>query len=167
MRKANILLESLYGPGKVIRLLQVQELRCIKCTLYRKKANVYHKLERKRQSIMASACLIRAKFQDLRSCEIRKFQENPWNVWIWWLVPSWPSKTQILMFFGKKIEKVSCKIFHGKTHFAQFREFVYNLLPKIVWGNRFSFLTGSRPLDFTFSENVSDSKDPFALQTDI
>ena len=118
MRKANILLESLYGPGKVIRLLQVQELRCIKCTLYRKKANVYHKLERKEQSIMAPARLKRAKFQDLRSCEIRKFQENPWNVCIWWLVPSWPSKTQILMFFGKKNWKSQLQNISWKNPFC-------------------------------------------------
>ena len=32
---------------------------------HRKKANVYHKLEKKGQSTMASARPIRAKFQDL------------------------------------------------------------------------------------------------------
>ena len=35
--------------------------------------NVYHKLERKGQSTMASACPIRAKFQDLGFLEIRNY----------------------------------------------------------------------------------------------
>ena len=28
-------------------------------------------------------------------------------------------KSQILTFFGKKLQKISCKIFHRKTYFAQ------------------------------------------------
>ena len=35
-------------------------------------------------------------------------------------------------FFGKIIQKTSCKTFHRKTYFAQFREFVYNFLFKIA-----------------------------------
>ena len=55
--------------------------------------------------------------------------------------------------FGKKIAKKSA----------------VNLQPfvKIIWGNRFSFLTRSRPLDFTFSEDFKIWKVPFALQIDI
>ena len=45
LRKAEILLESFYRPGKVSTLLQVQELGCRKCIPYKKKENVYHKLE--------------------------------------------------------------------------------------------------------------------------
>ena len=26
--------------------------------------------------------------------DFRKFQENPWNTWIWWQVPSHPTKSQ-------------------------------------------------------------------------
>ena len=66
MRKADTLLESLYRSAKVNRTLRVQELRYIKCGLY-KKTNVYHKLERKGQSTMSSASSIRTKFQDLGS----------------------------------------------------------------------------------------------------
>ena len=66
LRKTDTLLESLFHLRKVSRLLRVQELRYRKYILYRKKkANVYHKLERKGQSTMASARTIRAKFQDL------------------------------------------------------------------------------------------------------
>ena len=64
---------------KVSRIFPVQELRYRKCILYKKKAkkaNVCHKLERKGQSTMASARPMRAKFQDPRSEEIRKDQEN-------------------------------------------------------------------------------------------
>ena len=55
LRKTDILLKRLYHQGKVSKLLRVQELWCRKCILYRKKANVYHKLERKGQSTMACA----------------------------------------------------------------------------------------------------------------
>ena len=41
-----------------------------------------------------------------------------------------------------------------------------NLSTKIAWGNRFSLLTQSRPLDFKFFEDFSMSKDAFALQID-
>ena len=64
-RKADTLSESLYHPGKVSRLSRVQELRCGKCILYRKKANIYLKLEIKVQSTIASARPIRDKFQDV------------------------------------------------------------------------------------------------------
>ena len=67
LQKLDTLLESHYPPGKVSRLLQVQELRCRKRVLHRRKANVYHILETKGQSMMASTCSIRAKFQDLGS----------------------------------------------------------------------------------------------------
>ena len=55
LRKTDILLESLYHRGKISRLLRMQELWCRKCILYRKKANICHKLERKGQSTMACA----------------------------------------------------------------------------------------------------------------
>lgn len=46
LQKADTLLESLYRPWKVGRLLRMQELRCRK--LYaQKNAIVYHKLEKK------------------------------------------------------------------------------------------------------------------------
>ena len=44
--------------------------------------------------------------------------ENPWNAWIWWWVPSGPSKNQVLTFFDKKSHKKSCKTFHWKSYFA-------------------------------------------------
>ena len=69
--------------------------------------------------------------------------------------------------FSVKITKHSCKTFHRKTCFPQFHEFVYNPWSNIVWGNRFSFLIQSRPLNFIFSEYFSISKDPFAVQADI
>ena len=47
-----------------------------------KKANVYHKLKRKGQSMMASARPIRAQFQDIRHKESKKLQENPPIAWI-------------------------------------------------------------------------------------
>ena len=65
LQKAGTFPESLYRPGKVGRLLWVQGLRYKKCILNTKKITVYHKLEKKEQSTMASARLIRAKFQDL------------------------------------------------------------------------------------------------------
>ena len=68
--------------------------------------------------------------------------------------------------FGEKSQKINCKAFHGETYFAYFCQFFHNLLSKIVRGNKFSFLTWFRPLDFTFSEDFIVSKDPFALQTD-
>ena len=40
-------------------------------------------------------------------------------------------------------------------------------MSKIVWGSKFSCLTRSRPLDFTFSEDFCIWKVPFALQIDI
>ena len=55
LQKVDTLFGNCYRPGKVSRLLRVQELWYRKCILYRKKANVYHKLERKGKSMMASA----------------------------------------------------------------------------------------------------------------
>ena len=78
-----------------------------------------------------------------------------------------PTQKQILMFFGKKLQNISCKTFHRKTYLALFREFVSKLWSKIVWGNTYSFLTRSRPVDFTFSENFSIWKGSYALQIDI
>ena len=72
-----------------------------------------------------------------------------------------------MTFFGKKSQNISCKTSHRKTYSAKFCEFVSNLVSKIVWGNRFSFLTLSRPLDFTFAEDFTIWKVPFALQIDI
>ena len=63
LRKADTLLGSLYYPWKVSRILRVQELRHRKCIRHRKKVH-YYKLERKRQSTMASARPIRTRFQD-------------------------------------------------------------------------------------------------------
>ena len=76
LRKADTSLGSLYCPWKVSSISWVQELIQRKCILYRKKANVYYKLERKWQNTMASARPIRAKFQGLESQAIRKDQEN-------------------------------------------------------------------------------------------
>ena len=44
--------------------------------------------------------------------------KNLWKSWIWWRVPDSPLKSQILTSFGKKLQKISCKIFHRKTYFA-------------------------------------------------
>ena len=56
--------------------------------------------------------------KDIGPEEIRKFQKNPWNAWVWWQVPSRPPKSQILTFFSKKLQKISRKTFHRKTYFA-------------------------------------------------
>ena len=72
LQKADTLLESLYRPWKVGRLLWMQELRCRK--LYtQKNAIVYHKLERKGYISMAFAHPIMAKSQDLQSWETKKY----------------------------------------------------------------------------------------------
>ena len=41
-------------------------------------------------------------------------------------------KAKFGMFFGKKLQKINCETFRRKTYFAQFCEFVSNLLFKIV-----------------------------------
>ena len=74
-----------------------------------------------------------------------------------------PPKSQILAFFGKKLQKVRCEVFQRNIYFPSSREFVSNLLSKILWGNRFLFLTRSRPVDFTFFEDFSIWKVPFAI----
>ena len=67
LQKSKSLPDSLFLPGKVGRLLQVQELRRRKCTLHRKETNTCQKLERKKKSVMAYAPPINSKFQDLGS----------------------------------------------------------------------------------------------------
>ena len=42
---------------------------------------------------------------DLQYWEIKKFQENIWNAWIWWQVPSRPPKKQILSFVLENSKK--------------------------------------------------------------
>ena len=56
------------------------------------------------------------------SYEMRKFQENPWNAWIWWWLPSRPHKRQILTIVLQNRKKATAK--HS--------EFVYKLLTKIT-----------------------------------
>ena len=41
--------------------------------------------------------------------EIRKFQKNPWNAWIWRRVRSCPNKTQIWVFSVKSRKKAAVK----------------------------------------------------------
>ena len=65
------------------------------------------------------------------------------------------------------MQNTSLKTFHRKPYFAKICEFRSNILSKIVWGNRFSFISWSRPLDFIFSEDFSIWKLWFALQIDI
>ena len=64
--------------------------------------------------------------------EIRKFQENPLNAWIYLRVPRRPPKIQISTLVGQKVQKSSCKTFHRKTYFTWVREFVSNPLHNIV-----------------------------------
>ena len=58
------------------------------------KTNVYHTLERKGQSTMASAHPTRVKFQDLESQENRNYQQNLKVSWRQSLVPSLPSRNK-------------------------------------------------------------------------
>ena len=54
LRKADTLLESLYRPGKVGRLLRVQELRCRKC-IYPEKSKCITRKERPKHDVFCSA----------------------------------------------------------------------------------------------------------------
>ena len=85
------------------------------------------------------------------------------------LMVSTQTDTQELNFdvFVKNPHKTSCKTFDTEIYFAQYREYVCNLLSRIVWKNRVSFLTQYTPLDFKFSENFRISKDPFAFEINI
>ena len=66
-----------------------------------------------------TSCLTNCRTtEDLGSSKIKKFQENPWNAWIWWRVPNRLSKGRILTFFDKKLQKISCKTFHRKKLFC-------------------------------------------------
>ena len=58
------------------------------------KTNVYHTLERKRQSTMASVYPTRVKYQDLESQENRKYQQNLKVSWRQSLVPSLSSRNK-------------------------------------------------------------------------
>ena len=104
LRKAGTSFESLYCPGKVRRPLRVQELRYRKRLLYRRKANVYHKLERKGPSTMASARSIRAKFED-RILENQTIQENLKFWRIYNLVSSLLSRNKTLAIAAKNTQK--------------------------------------------------------------
>ena len=103
----------------------------------------------------------------MQSWKNREFQENVGNVWVWWSVFSRRPKSQVLMFFSKDNKKAAVNHSIEKNYFAWFCEFVYNLLYKIFWGNRFWFLTQYKPLDFIFSESFNILRDAFAFQTDI
>ena len=70
--------------------------------------------------------------EQLKTLGIREFQENSWNAWIWWQSLSSSPKSQILMFFGKKLHKTSCKTFHRKTYFANFVSFSATFCPRFV-----------------------------------
>lgn len=65
--------------------------------------------------------------------EIGEFQENAWKCWILWRVLSQPPKSQILTFFGKKLQNISYKTFRRKIYFAHFRDCIYNLLFKVAY----------------------------------
>ena len=65
---------------------------------------------------------------------------------------------------ARKLQKISCKIFHRKNYFTWFRELVWNIFSKIVWGNTFSSHAWPRPLEFIFSADFSSSEDPFVLK---
>ena len=60
-----------------------------------------------------------------------------------------------------KLRKISYKTFHRKSYFTHFRDFVYHLFSKIVWGNKFPFPTWSRPFDFSISNEL------FAFKTEL
>ena len=62
---------------------------------------------------------------------IRKFLENPWNTWIWWRIPSRPTKSQILTFFGKEWQKISCKTFHRTKYFLNFFDLSATFCPRL------------------------------------
>ena len=54
------------------------------------------------------ASTVSVQLKTWRFNESRKFQENPWNTWIWWWVPSRPLERPILIFVlksGKKSAK--------------------------------------------------------------
>ena len=51
------------------------------------------------------ASRVAERLKTFKKISRKKFQENPWNSWIWLRVPSRPTKSQILTFFGKKIAK--------------------------------------------------------------
>ena len=65
LQKGGTLRESLHRPWKVSRTGARTEIK--KMYTIQKKANVYYKLDRKRQCMMASARPRMAKFQDLGS----------------------------------------------------------------------------------------------------
>ena len=75
-----------------------------------------------------------------------------------------PTQSQILTSVGQISQKISCKT---ESVFYLISLIFLQLLYKIVWRNRFLFLAQSRPFDFTFSEDFSVWKVPFALQVDI
>ena len=112
-------------------------------------------LETSRESLWAGLC-----------AHTRK-KENPWNAWILWRVPNRLHKSQIWWFLVKKLQKTAAKYSIEKPSLLNFEFFFSKLLSKIVWGNRFSFLTLSRSLYFTFSENVIIGKGPFFFQIDF
>ena len=55
---------------------------------------------------------------DLGYQEIRKFQENPWNTWIWSWVARRPPKIANFDISAKKSCNVRCETFHRKTYFT-------------------------------------------------
>ena len=76
-------------------------------------------------------------------------------------------KAKFWCFLVKDCKKSAVKHSIEKPILLKFLQFVSNLLSKIVWGNKISFVTCSRPLDFIFSKVFSLWKVSFALQIDI
>ena len=91
-------------------------------------------------------------------------QGKPRNPWIWCRLPIRKWKNQVFTFFGKKWQKISCRTFYRKPIWLSFVSFSTTFRPRLSWGNTFSFLTWSRPLDFTFPGGFSILKDPFPLR---
>ena len=79
--------------------------------------------------------------EDLGSYKIKKFDGE---------YPTAHQNARFWCFSVKTRKKSALNLSTAKPILLNFAEFVYNLLSKIVWGNRSLFLTRSRPLDFTF-----------------
>ena len=77
----------------------------------------------------------------LKILEIGKFQENPWNVWIWCQVPGHPPKGQILTIFGKKLQKISCKTFIEKPSLLNFVNLSPIFCPRLHIDDAMTFMT--------------------------
>ena len=61
-----------------------------------------------------------------------KFQENLWNAWIWWRVPSRTTKSQILTFLLKTRKKSAVKHSMQKPILLNFANLFTNFCPGLI-----------------------------------